>query len=208
MPVLRVLNMTGCCQRTISDTGIAGLAQSRTLEKLEMLGCAQDTITDTALTHLSRCGTLTYLDLSSCTQRTLTAAGARALASSRSLRFLRILATVLDEHAALLGESASLQSVVLEVCRPQSFTQWSRAHSALLHAPRLALCAMGAREEDMPSAMAVLQAAWEARPAAVRELRIAASAASVASAADVSARVGALTIKFYCAKRAGQLSLV
>jgi hypothetical protein len=121
------------------------------------------------------------------------------------------------EHAALLGESPSLQSLELVVpltaaTHYQSFTQWSRAHSALLHVPSLARVEVhvgDAREEDMTSAMAVLQSAWEARPAAVRERRIAESAASVASAAGVSASVGALTIEFDRAGgRARQLSLV
>jgi hypothetical protein len=90
LPVLREVNMNGCTQRAITDAGFSGLA-------LDMSECCQDTITDAALVHLARCATLTSLRLDGCTQsgcsgaqqvRAVWRAAARCATWTRSTRHL------------------------------------------------------------------------------------------------------------------------
>jgi hypothetical protein len=132
MTALRRLEMGISRQLTRTDAGFAALAQSRSLQELNM----QETITDAA--HLSCCASLTNLSLNWCTQSAWSTAGPRALASSRSLRRLDIGGTRLCEHAALLSASGSLcelHATLLSVeqrWRDHSFTDWARAHAALI----------------------------------------------------------------------------
>jgi hypothetical protein len=199
LPSLRVLNMSWCCQNTIGDAGMAALAQSRALEDLDMSHCYQATITDAALEHLSRSATLTRLNLWACEQ-SFDAAGARALASSRSLRILNIKHMQLSNHAALLGESVSLRELHVSPPGRLVYMEWARAHASLVHAPRLTRVVVlgapsgdGGTTPDVDVATSVLQTAWDARPAAVCERRAAAIAAGEC--------VGSLTIDLYAAQR-------
>jgi hypothetical protein len=178
----------------------AALAQSRTLTELDMPRCSQETITDVALDQLSRCATLTQLILSRYRQSSLSAAGAGALTSSRSLRILDVTyATVGEQHAALLGESASVRLLLLSIpSGQQPYIEWVRAHSALLHAPRLAdvdlylPCGVRCSPDAVQAeAEALLLALQEARPAAMKERRVAAAVADAADGADWD---GTLTI--------------
>jgi hypothetical protein len=184
LPALLSLRMRYCTQHTITDAGFAALAQSRSLQELDMSECYQPRITDTALEHLSRCASLTRLNVTHCTQTAWSAAAVRALASSRSLLSLGAEHTRLNDYATWLGESASLRTLFLSLRDGQSFVEWARTNAALLHAPRLRSVAVDDSADDTPernadadAAMAVLQAAWEARPAAVKDLRAAAAAA-------------------------------
>jgi hypothetical protein len=169
MTALRVLKMRKCTQSSITDAGFAALSRSLTLEQLEMNDCAQATITDAAVEALSRCPTLTVLNVSGCTQRNWSAAGIRALVGSRRLRILDVTNTQLCLHVALLGESVSLETLRTECPAGQSLSDWARACSPLLHASRLTHVDVQTHFcPEADAAVRVLQAAWNARPAAHR----------------------------------------
>jgi hypothetical protein len=119
------------------------------------------------------------------------------------VRALILTESSLCEHASLLGESTTLEFVAVTLLEQQSFGGWARANGALMNASRLRSVRIEPVEKvyrdyvDAPpnraettSAAAVLQAAWEARPAGVNERRAAAAAANGANRQ--------LAIKVYC----------